>query len=102
MDMATPLLIVFLLLCPSLLVTVSANLYNDFEITWGNDRAKLLDNGQQLQLTLDRTSGNIYLFGKFDFHAIKLCYINYAYSNRYASFSPLTPSMLRPSYSFLA
>jgi len=72
MDMATPLLIVFLLLCPSLVVTVSANLYNDFEITWGNDRAKLLDNGQQLQLTLDRTSGcgfqskQEYLFAKID------------------------------------
>ncbi|XP_057818997.2 xyloglucan endotransglucosylase protein 1 [Cryptomeria japonica] len=51
---------------------VSANFYNDFDITWGNDRAKILDNGQRLQLTLDQSSGsgfqskNEYLFGKID------------------------------------
>ncbi|XP_057818983.2 xyloglucan endotransglucosylase protein 1 [Cryptomeria japonica] len=51
---------------------VSANFYNDFDISWGNDRAKILDNGQRLQLTLDQSSGsgfqskNEYLFGKID------------------------------------
>ncbi|XP_059076091.1 xyloglucan endotransglucosylase protein 1-like [Cryptomeria japonica] len=50
----------------------SANFFNDFDITWGNDRAKILDNGQRLQLTLDQSSGsgfqskNEYLFGKID------------------------------------
>ncbi|GLJ57644.1 hypothetical protein SUGI_1357630 [Cryptomeria japonica] len=51
---------------------VSANFYNDFDITWGNDQAKILDNGQRLQLTLDQSSGsgfqskNEYLFGNID------------------------------------
>ncbi|GLJ57643.1 hypothetical protein SUGI_1357760 [Cryptomeria japonica] len=51
---------------------VSANFYNDFDITWGNDQAKILDNSQRLQLTLDQSSGsgfqskNEYLFGKID------------------------------------
>eukprot|EP01018_Ginkgo_biloba_P031913 Gb_25347 [translate_table: standard] len=51
---------------------VSANFYNDFDITWGDGRAKILDNGQHLQLNLDQTSGsgfqskNEYLFGKID------------------------------------
>ena len=50
----------------------SANFYNDFDMTWGDGRAKILDNGQQMQLTLDQTSGsgfqskNEYLFGKID------------------------------------
>lgn len=39
---------------------VSADFYNDFDITWGNDRAKILDNGQHLQLTLDQSSGMFY------------------------------------------
>ncbi|GLJ23353.1 hypothetical protein SUGI_0441840 [Cryptomeria japonica] len=51
---------------------VSANFYNDFDITWGNDRAKILDDGQRLQLTLDQSSGsgfqskNEYLSGNID------------------------------------
>jgi hypothetical protein len=57
MDMYTPFLLLFILLTSSAAL-VSANFYSDFDITWGNDRAKILDNGQQLQLTLDRTSGN--------------------------------------------
>ena len=58
--MATPLPLLFLLLLISstLLLTVSANFYNDVDITWGDGRAKILDNGQQLQMTLDQTSGN--------------------------------------------
>lgn len=35
----------------------SANFYSEFDITWGNDNAKILDNGQQLQLTLEQSSG---------------------------------------------
>eukprot|EP00253_Pinus_taeda_P000772 PITA_00772 len=73
MDKGMPLLFLFLLITSSsLLVTVSANFYNDVDITWGNGRGKILDNGQQLQLTLDRTSGcgfqskNEYLFAKID------------------------------------
>lgn len=55
------------------MVNVSAgNFYQDMEITWGDGRAKILDNGGLLTLSLDNTSGsgfqsqNQYLFGKFD------------------------------------
>jgi len=66
--MNTPFLFLSLLSLASLIITVSANFYNDFDITWGNDHAQILDNGNQLQLTLDHTSGTcIYLFGKFVF-----------------------------------
>ena len=50
----------------------AGNFYQEFDITWGNDRAKLLDKGQLLTLSLDRASGsgfkskNEYLFGKID------------------------------------
>lgn len=49
-----------------------SNFYNDFDITWGDGRAKILNNGELLTLSLDKTSGsgfqskNEYLFGKID------------------------------------
>ncbi|KAG1331920.1 Xyloglucan endotransglucosylase/hydrolase [Cocos nucifera] len=53
--------------------TVSAgNFYQDFDITWGDGRGKILDNGQLLTLNLDKASGsgfqskNEYLFGNID------------------------------------
>ncbi|GLJ23256.1 hypothetical protein SUGI_0439880 [Cryptomeria japonica] len=70
LDLLSCFLLLSLVLSSSHLV--SANFYNDFDITWGNDRAKILDNGQRLQLTLDQSSGsgfqskNEYLFGKID------------------------------------
>lgn len=51
---------------------VSANFYDDFDITWGNDHATIIDNGSLIQLSLDKISGSAfqskkdYLFGKFD------------------------------------
>ncbi|XP_015875174.3 xyloglucan endotransglucosylase protein 7 [Ziziphus jujuba] len=48
----------------------SANFYQDFDITWGDGRANILDNGDLLTLSLDKASGsgfqskNEYLFGK--------------------------------------
>ncbi|PIN11716.1 Xyloglucan:xyloglucosyl transferase [Handroanthus impetiginosus] len=48
------------------------NFYKDFDITWGDGRAKILDNGKLLTLSLDKSSGsgfrskNQYLFGKID------------------------------------
>ncbi|CAK9329824.1 unnamed protein product [Citrullus colocynthis] len=48
------------------------NFYQDFEITWGNGRANILNNGELLTLSLDRGSGsgfqskNVYLYGKID------------------------------------
>ncbi|XP_057767271.1 probable xyloglucan endotransglucosylase/hydrolase protein 23 [Salvia miltiorrhiza] len=50
----------------------SANLYQDIDITWGDGRAKILNNGELLTLSLDKASGsgfqsrNEYLFGKID------------------------------------
>ena len=50
----------------------AANFNQEFDITWGDGRGKILDNGQLLALTLDRTSGSgfqskhEYLFGKID------------------------------------
>ena len=50
----------------------AGNFNQDFEITWGDGRAKIIDNGQLLTLSLDKASGsgfrskNEYLFGKID------------------------------------
>nr|POE79254.1 xyloglucan endotransglucosylase/hydrolase 2 [Quercus suber] len=55
------------------LVAVSAgNFYQDFDITWGDNRAKILNGGNLLTLSLDKISGsgfqskNEYLFGRID------------------------------------
>ncbi|KAK1290066.1 putative xyloglucan endotransglucosylase/hydrolase protein 23 [Acorus calamus] len=60
-------------LCFSLLsFAFASNFYQDFDITWGDGRAKILNNGELLTLSLDKTSGsgfqskNQYLFGKID------------------------------------
>ncbi|KAH7860463.1 hypothetical protein Vadar_013725 [Vaccinium darrowii] len=60
-------------LAGSLCLVVSAgNFYQDMDITWGDGRAKILNNGNLLTLSLDKTSGsgfqskNQYLFGKID------------------------------------
>ncbi|WCJ42376.1 Xyloglucan endotransglucosylase/hydrolase family protein [Euphorbia peplus] len=57
----------------SLFMAVSAgNFYQDFDITWGDGRGKILNNGDLLTLNLDQYSGsgfqskNEYLFGKID------------------------------------
>lgn len=57
----------------SILVAASAGDFNqDFDITWGDGRAKILNNGQLLTLSLDKTSGSgfrskkQYLFGNID------------------------------------
>lgn len=50
----------------------AGNLNQDFQITWGDGRAKILNNGNLLTLSLDKASGsgfqskNEYLFGKID------------------------------------
>ncbi|XP_002266082.1 xyloglucan endotransglucosylase protein 1 [Vitis vinifera] len=55
------------------LATASAsNFYQDFDITWGDHRAKIFNGGQLLSLSLDKTSGSgfqskkEYLFGRID------------------------------------
>lgn len=61
------------LLITTFVVAASAGNFNqDFEITWGDGRAKILNSGELLTLSLDKTSGsgfrsrNEYLFGKID------------------------------------
>ncbi|XP_031384380.1 probable xyloglucan endotransglucosylase/hydrolase protein 23 [Punica granatum] len=50
----------------------AGNLNDNFDITWGDGRAKILNNGELLTLSLDKASGsgfqskNEYLFGKID------------------------------------
>ncbi|MED6151922.1 Xyloglucan endotransglucosylase protein 1 [Stylosanthes scabra] len=68
-----PIGFLFLLLIIVMATTASAgNFYQDFEITWGDSRAKILNGGQQLTLSLDKASGsgfrskNEYLFAKVD------------------------------------
>lgn len=64
-------LLVSILIC-SLVATSAGNFYRDFDITWGDGRTKMLNNGDLLTLSLDKTSGsgfqskNQYLFGKID------------------------------------
>jgi hypothetical protein len=56
------------------MVTIASagNFNQDFDITWGDGRAKILNNAQLLTLSLDKASGsgfqskNEYLFGKID------------------------------------
>lgn len=62
----------FLIACSLAAIATAGNFYRDFDITWGDGRAKILEGGQLLTLTLDKTTGsgfqsrNEYLFGKID------------------------------------
>ncbi|XP_020266753.1 probable xyloglucan endotransglucosylase/hydrolase protein 23 [Asparagus officinalis] len=65
--------ILFTLLACSLIgIAYAGNFNNDFDITWGDGRGRILNNGQLLSLSLDKTSGSgfqskhEYLFGKID------------------------------------
>ncbi|XWS71349.1 hypothetical protein CRYUN_Cryun03dG0130700 [Craigia yunnanensis] len=55
-----------------LALALAGNFNQDFDITWGDGRAKILNNGRLLTLSLDNTSGSgfrskkQYLFGKID------------------------------------
>ncbi|BAT76713.1 hypothetical protein LR48_Vigan627s007000 [Vigna angularis] len=61
-----------ILLSAYFLLSAAANFNQDFQITWGDGRAKILNNANLLTLSLDRASGsgfqskNEYLFGKID------------------------------------
>ncbi|XP_059318142.1 probable xyloglucan endotransglucosylase/hydrolase protein 23 [Lycium ferocissimum] len=69
-------LLSFFFLC-FLVAAFAGNFNDDFDITWGDGRAKILENGQLLTLSLDKNSGsgfrskNQYMFGKIDLN-IKL------------------------------
>ena len=66
------LMLLMPILVSSLMVATVGNLNQDFDITWGDGRANILNNGELLTLKLDRASGsgfqskNEYLFGKID------------------------------------
>ena len=71
--MASSSIASIMVLIGCLTTAVSANnFYQDFDITWGDGRGKILNNGQLLTLNLDKASGsgfqskNEYLFGKID------------------------------------
>ncbi|KAH9679907.1 putative xyloglucan endotransglucosylase/hydrolase protein 16 [Citrus sinensis] len=65
-----------LLLLVSVLMVVASSavgsFYQDFDLTWGDKRAKIFNGGQLLSLSLDRVSGSgfqskrDYLFGRID------------------------------------
>ncbi|XVE98746.1 hypothetical protein REPUB_Repub03eG0134800 [Reevesia pubescens] len=65
-------LLISLLVISSLIFASAGNFYQDFDITWGDGRAQILNNGELLTLSLDKASGsgfqskNEYLFGKID------------------------------------
>lgn len=54
------------------MVVSAGNFYQDFDITWGDHRAKVFNGGQLLTLSLDKVSGSgfkskrEYLFGRID------------------------------------
>ncbi|XP_042495172.1 xyloglucan endotransglucosylase/hydrolase 2-like [Macadamia integrifolia] len=64
-------LLLFVLVLSSLGAALG-NFYQDFDLTWGDNRGKMLSGGQILTLSLDKTSGsgfqskNEYLFGRID------------------------------------
>ncbi|XP_058211532.1 xyloglucan endotransglucosylase protein 7-like [Rhododendron vialii] len=66
------LLLVMSIVSGSAMVVSAGNFYQDMDITWGNGRGQILDNGGLLTLSLDNFSGsgfqskNQYLFGKLD------------------------------------
>ncbi|XP_010536923.1 PREDICTED: probable xyloglucan endotransglucosylase/hydrolase protein 23 [Tarenaya hassleriana] len=66
------MLLLPLLVAGVLLSSVHANFYQNVEITWGDGRGQINNNGELLTLSLDRASGsgfqskNEYLFGKID------------------------------------
>ncbi|XP_030955094.1 xyloglucan endotransglucosylase/hydrolase protein 22-like [Quercus lobata] len=66
------LMIITLMLCTLISLASASNLNQDFDITWGDGRAKILNSGELLTLSLDKASGsgfqskNEYLFGKID------------------------------------
>lgn len=65
-------LLVLSMVISSLLLTYAGNFNQDFQITWGDGRAMILNNGELLTLSLNKASGSgfqsksEYLFGQID------------------------------------
>ncbi|CAI8618549.1 unnamed protein product [Vicia faba] len=55
-----------------MVTTCNGSFFQDFDLTWGDNRAKIFNGGQLLSLSLDKVSGsgfkskNEYLFGRID------------------------------------
>ncbi|XP_021758129.1 probable xyloglucan endotransglucosylase/hydrolase protein 23 [Chenopodium quinoa] len=70
--MASSTLVLATLFLATFIATSRANFNNDFTITWGDGRGKILGDGDDFTLSLDKSSGsgfqskNEYLFGKID------------------------------------
>jgi hypothetical protein len=64
--------VLYVLFATFMSANAAGNFYQNFDITWGDGRAKILDNGQLLTLSLDKASGSgfqskkEYLFGNID------------------------------------
>ena len=69
---SSKVLLIPLLVSLCIVACAAGNFNQDFQITWGDGHAKILNNGNLLTLSLDKTSGsgfqssNEYLFGKID------------------------------------
>lgn len=69
---SSSLLPCLLTLCLFMQISLATNFYQTTEITWGNGRGQILNNGDLLTLSLDKTSGsgfqskNEYLYAKID------------------------------------
>lgn len=67
-----PILLFSFVVTNSFIVAFAGNFNKDVDITWGDGRGKILNNGKLLTLSLDKASGsgfqskNEYLYGKFD------------------------------------
>lgn len=66
-------LLLFSLFVSSIIAAASAgNFYQDFDLTWGDRRAKIVEGGKFLMLSLDKASGSgfqskkEYMFGRID------------------------------------
>lgn len=64
--------LILALVFSSCMVTYGGNFYQEFDFTWGGNRAKIFNGGQLLSLSLDKVSGSGFkskkehLFGRID------------------------------------
>ncbi|KAK3001307.1 hypothetical protein RJ639_022357, partial [Escallonia herrerae] len=69
---SSAMLLLLVLVTYLAVATSAANFYQDVDVTWGNQRGKILNGGQLLTLSLDKFSGsgfqskNEYLFARID------------------------------------